>query len=158
MPSSTHCIVFHPLLAAPEFPRRSCERDLESVPLLAERPGKKGRGQLPALAKEVSGVGGVPEAVGSRRPDRLHSRVVFYTLDIVRRAFAGHIGDLELAAFSIVNSHQRPQLRLPGMCTYGVAWVPVQLCIPSDQTVLLCYAKCALNRLILEKFYITFYW
>jgi MATE family multidrug resistance protein len=31
-------------------------------------------------------------------------RLVLYSLNIISQAFAGHIGDLELAAFSIANT------------------------------------------------------
>ncbi|KAL5201547.1 hypothetical protein ABZP36_035901 [Zizania latifolia] len=78
------------------------------VPLLAKWSGKEeeeeGRGwrwRLPALAREAwEESKKLWEIVGPA----IFLRLVLYSFSIVSQAFAGHIGDLELAAFSIANN------------------------------------------------------
>ncbi|XP_047092533.1 protein DETOXIFICATION 27-like [Lolium rigidum] len=66
------------------------------VPLLAERPGEKGA-LLREVVKESKKLW---EVVGPA----MFMRLVLYSLNVIGQAFAGHIGDLELAAFSISNT------------------------------------------------------
>ncbi|KAF0913307.1 hypothetical protein E2562_021957 [Oryza meyeriana var. granulata] len=74
-----------------------------SVPLLAEWPWKEEEREqrLPALAREAwEESKKLWEIVGPA----VFLRLVLYSFNIVSQAFAGHIGDLELAAFSIANT------------------------------------------------------
>uniref|UniRef100_A0A0D3H7W2 Protein DETOXIFICATION n=1 Tax=Oryza barthii TaxID=65489 RepID=A0A0D3H7W2_9ORYZ len=79
---------------------------MASVPLLAEWPaGKEEEGRvrrrLPALAREAwEESKKLWEIVGPA----VFLRLVLYSFNIISQAFAGHIGDLELAAFSIANN------------------------------------------------------
>lgn len=80
---------------------------MASVPLLAEWPAGKEkeegrvRRRLPALAREAwEESKKLWEIVGPA----VFLRLVLYSFNIISQAFAGHIGDLELAAFSIANN------------------------------------------------------
>ncbi|RLM87786.1 hypothetical protein C2845_PM04G18620 [Panicum miliaceum] len=68
------------------------------VPHISELPEKRGGGRIPGLAKDVW--------VESKKlwvvaGPAAFTRLTFYGMTVVSQAFAGHIGDLELAAFSI---------------------------------------------------------
>ncbi|XP_025801884.1 protein DETOXIFICATION 27-like isoform X3 [Panicum hallii] len=68
------------------------------VPLISELPEQRGGGRIPGLAKDVW--------VESKKlwvvaGPAAFTRLTFYGMTVVSQAFAGHIGDLELAAFSI---------------------------------------------------------
>lgn len=47
-------------------------------------------------------MGGVQKALGRRRP-AVFMRVVLYSMNVVSKAFSGHLGDCDLAAFSIAS-------------------------------------------------------
>ncbi|RCV12066.1 hypothetical protein SETIT_2G238700v2 [Setaria italica] len=57
------------------------------VPLITELPEKREGGRVPGVAKDVW--------------DESKKLLTFYGMQVVSQAFAGHIGDLELGAFSI---------------------------------------------------------
>lgn len=68
------------------------------IPLISELPEKRGGGRVANLAKELW--------VESKKlwvvaGPAAFTRLTFYGMTVVSQAFAGHIGDLELAAFSI---------------------------------------------------------
>ena len=94
-----HCLVFHPFPALLSAATRSIDHlVMESVvvPLLAQKPGEKG-----SLTREVVEESKkLWEIVGPA----MFMRLVLYSLNVISQAFAGHIGDLELAAFSIANT------------------------------------------------------
>ncbi|KAK3133577.1 hypothetical protein QOZ80_6AG0538240 [Eleusine coracana subsp. coracana] len=73
-----------------------------SVPLISELPEKGERGKIvPGLAKEVwEESKKLWEIVGPA----VFMRLVLYAMNIISQAFAGHLGDRELAAFSIAST------------------------------------------------------
>ncbi|KAF8781105.1 hypothetical protein HU200_001082 [Digitaria exilis] len=66
------------------------------VPLISELPGK--RAGLPKRVWEESKK--LWEVVGPA----VFMRLVLYSMNVVSQAFAGHLGDRELAAFSIAST------------------------------------------------------
>ncbi|KAL6844658.1 hypothetical protein ACP4OV_025317 [Aristida adscensionis] len=73
-----------------------------AVPLISELPEKRRRGGgIPALAKEVwEESKKLWEIVGPA----VFMRLVLYSMNVVSQAFAGHLGDRDLAAFSIAST------------------------------------------------------
>ncbi|CAD6224594.1 unnamed protein product [Miscanthus lutarioriparius] len=73
------------------------------VPLISdsELPDRRGGGRIPELAKEVWGESKKLWVVAG---PAAFTRLTFYGMTVVSQAFAGHIGDLELAAFSIATT------------------------------------------------------
>lgn len=66
------------------------------VPLISELPEKRG-----GLAKRVWEESKMLWAVVG---PAAFMRLVLYSMNVVSQAFAGHLGDLEFAAFSIANT------------------------------------------------------
>lgn len=72
----------------------------QSAPLLVKRP-KEREGQVQRLATEVWEESmKLWEVVGPA----VFMRLVLYSLNIISQSFAGHLGDAELAAFSIAST------------------------------------------------------
>ncbi|KAJ1290027.1 hypothetical protein BS78_02G210600 [Paspalum vaginatum] len=68
------------------------------IPLISELPEKRGGGWIPGLANKVWEESKKLWVVAG---PAAFTRLTFYGMTVVSQAFAGHIGDLELAAFSI---------------------------------------------------------
>lgn len=75
----------------------------DDVPLISdsELPDRSGGGRIPELAKEVWGESKKLWVVAG---PAAFTRLTFYGMTVVSQAFAGHIGELELAAFSIATT------------------------------------------------------
>jgi MATE family multidrug resistance protein len=75
------------------------------VPLISDSElpdrNRRGGGRIAVLAKEVWGESKKLWVVAG---PAAFTRLTFYGMTVVSQAFAGHIGDLELAAFSIATT------------------------------------------------------
>ncbi|KAL6656170.1 hypothetical protein ACP70R_006996 [Stipagrostis hirtigluma subsp. patula] len=77
------------------------ESQSAAVPLISELPEKRRGGKIAAVVKEVwEESKKLWEIVGPA----VFMRLVLYSMNVVGQAFAGHLGDRELAAFSIANT------------------------------------------------------
>ncbi|KAG0544074.1 hypothetical protein BDA96_02G243600 [Sorghum bicolor] len=79
------------------------EENRSDIPLISgsELPDRRGGGKISELAKEVWGESKKLWVVAG---PAAFTRLTFYGMTVVSQAFAGHIGDLELAAFSIATT------------------------------------------------------
>jgi MATE family multidrug resistance protein len=68
-----------------------------NVPLISELPDKRGGGLAKQVWEESKKLW---EIVGPA----VFMRVVLYSMNVISQAFAGHLGDRELAAYSIANT------------------------------------------------------
>jgi MATE family multidrug resistance protein len=69
-----------------------------AVPLIAELPEKRGGKTLVEEVWEES------KKLWEVAGPAVFTRIVLYSMTIVSQAFAGHLGDRDLAAFSIANT------------------------------------------------------